>query len=100
MAFPLFSPDPFSHAETKGFLTEVGDLRRKQLTLECGILDNEAKIHRKRKLLERKKLHDEDGNVDDLNDAIAAIGGRTDFMKVGENRLIADSTSCEIGNLS
>ena len=86
MAIPLFSSDPFSDAETKGFLTEVGDLRRKQLTLECGILDNEAKINRKRKLVERKKLHDEDGNVDDLNDAIAAIGGRTDFMKVGGNR--------------
>ena len=61
---------------------EVTDLRRKQLTLECGILDNEAKMSRKRKLVERKNLHQDVGDVDDLNAAIQTINERTDLMKV------------------
>ena len=68
----------------KTLLSEVTDLRRKQLTLECGILDNEAKMNRKRKLAERKNLQDENGNDDDddLSAAVRTIGERTELMKV------------------
>ena len=64
-------------------MAEASDLRRKQLTLECGILDNEAKMNRKRKLVERKNLFEE-GNRDceDLKAALETIGERTEFMKV------------------
>ena len=54
------------------------------MTLECGILDNEAKMNRKRKLVDRKNLFEE-GNQDseDLKAALETIGERTEYMKVG-----------------
>ena len=52
------------------------------MTLECGILDNESKSNRKRKLAERKSLHDGSGDVAELNAAVDTIAERTDFMRV------------------
>ena len=79
----FFSADIFADSDVRALLSEVTDLRRKQLTLECGILDNEAKMNRKRKLTERKHLLDENGNDDDdISAAVTTIGERTELMKV------------------
>ena len=52
------------------------------MTLECGILDNESKSNRKRKLAERKTLYDGSADVAEINAAAEAIAERSDFMRV------------------